>query len=235
MVYQFSLRNVPSTILNEPSIENFTQIFTLLETNKIFNSQWNIIKHSQPFLMLCKFFTSNIIAPAAKITLIINTDLTWNVIVGHRHVKGTIAIPDKLRNSGDFIYLFNLFDTCLVCSGICDSELVQLATAANRQGCFKDHHGNIKAELCNGTIRPINCSGSCSIIVTLIQLWRFQLPVTSWWLLKSIFSAFVVYRYCTCKHQWFVSDMQVLRSFSPGNAFERTSSFKNICRQNQCM
>ena len=75
--YQFSLRNVPSTILNEPSIENFTHIFTLLETNKTFSSQWNIIKHSQPFLMLCNFSTSgNIIAPAAKITLIINTDLT---------------------------------------------------------------------------------------------------------------------------------------------------------------
>ena len=168
--YQFFLRNVPSTILNEPSIENFTHIFTLLETNKTFSSQWNIIKHSQPFPMLCNFSTSsNIIAPAAKIILIINTDLTWNVLVGHRHVKGTIAIPNKLRNSGDFIYLFNLFDTCLVCSGICDSELVELATAANRQGCFKDHHGNIKAELCNSTIRPINCSVSRSIIIPLIQ------------------------------------------------------------------
>ena len=68
--------------------------------------------------MLCNFSTSsNIIAPAAKITLIINTDLTWNVLVGHRHIKETIAIPDKLRNSGDFIYLFNLFDTCLFVLG----------------------------------------------------------------------------------------------------------------------
>ena len=86
--YHFSLRNVPSTILNEPSIENFTHIFTFLETNKTFSSQWNIIKHSQPFLMLCNYSTSTDIAPAAKITLIINTDLTWNVMVEHVCVKG---------------------------------------------------------------------------------------------------------------------------------------------------
>ncbi|CAB4032237.1 Hypothetical predicted protein, partial [Paramuricea clavata] len=68
--FQFPLRNISPTVLNKPSIENFTQIFTLLEKENAFSNQWNLIKHSQPFLMLCNFSTSDEIAPAAKRTLI---------------------------------------------------------------------------------------------------------------------------------------------------------------------
>ena len=129
--------------------------------NNVFSKQWHLIKHCHPFIMLCNFSPSTIIAPAAKRTLIIiNTNLTWNVIIGHRNVKeGPVTIPDILRNSGDFIYLFNLVDTRLVCPGICDSDFIKLATAGNRHGCVGDQHGNVKTQLYDDKVRPINCSG----------------------------------------------------------------------------
>ena len=70
------------------------------------------------------------------------------MIIWHRNVKGgAVTIPGILRNTGDFICLFNLVDTCLVCPGICDSDLIKLATDGSRHGCFRDQHGNVKAIL----------------------------------------------------------------------------------------
>ena len=65
-----------------------------------------------------------------------------------------------LRHTGDFVYLFNLVDTSVLCTGICDHDLVTLALSGNRCGTFKDRHGNVKARLLDGdTIRSTNCSG----------------------------------------------------------------------------
>ena len=158
--FQFPLRNISPTVLNKPSIENFTQIFTVLGKENAFSNQWNLIKHSQHFLMLCNFSTSDEIAPAAKRTLIVKSDLTWNVIIDYKNSnRAVVTVPVNLRNAGDFLFLFNFVDTCHVCPGICDADIINLATAGNRHGSFKDLHGNVKAQLHDDTVRPINCSG----------------------------------------------------------------------------
>ena len=61
--FQFYLRSLPSAVLNQPSIENFTHIFTSLENDNALSNQWSLIKHSQPFLMLCNFSTNGKLIP----------------------------------------------------------------------------------------------------------------------------------------------------------------------------
>lgn len=157
--FQYHLRSLNDS--DKPSIESFTQIFTILEKENAFIQQWNLIKHCESFLMLCNFSTENNIAPAAKRTVIVNTDLTWNVIIGHKAMANEeTAIPKILRNAGDFVYLFDMVDTSVVCTGICDEALVGLANSGSRHGIFKDWHGNVKGQLLDdNTIRPSNCSG----------------------------------------------------------------------------
>ena len=106
------------------------------------------------------FSTDKNVTPAVRRTIIVNTDLTWKVIIGHKNINGEMQIPKVLRHAGDFVYLFNLVDASVLCTGICDYDLVTLALSSNRCGTFKDRHGNVKAQLLDGdTIRPINCSG----------------------------------------------------------------------------
>ena len=58
------------------------------------------------------------------------------------------------------IILLNLVNPSVLCTGICDYDLVTLALSGNRCDTFTDRHGNVKAQLLDGdTIRPINCSG----------------------------------------------------------------------------
>ena len=156
--FQYHLRDLDDSV--KPSIETFTHIFNLLEKESAFSHQWNLIKHSQSFLMLCNFSTDKNVTPAVRRTIIVNTDLTWKVIIGHKNINGEMQIPKVLRHAGDFVYLFNLVDASVLCTGICDYDLVTLALSGNRCGTFKDRHGNVKAQLLDGdTIRPINCSG----------------------------------------------------------------------------
>ena len=84
--------------------------------------------------MLCNFSTDKTATPTARMTLIVNTDLTWKVIIGHKNTHGGIAIPKVLRHVGDFVYLFNVIDTSVLCTGICDEKLVRLANSGNRCG-----------------------------------------------------------------------------------------------------
>ena len=180
--FQFYLRSLPSAVLNQPSIENFTHIFTSLENDNALSNQWSLIKHSQPFLMLCNFSTNGKLIPAAKRTLIVNTDFTWNVIIENKNAKSAVAaIPYVLKNSIDFINLFYLLDTCLVCPGVCDSELLKLATDGNHNGSFKDRQGNVKAQLDDHghKIQPIDCSGIVSanagVLCEACKLYRHSL------------------------------------------------------------
>ena len=156
--FQFHLRDLDDSV--KPSIETFTHIFNLLEKESAFRHQWNLIKHSQSFLMLCNFSTDKNVTPAVKRTIIVNTNLTWKVIIGHKNINGEMQIPKVLRHAGDFVYLFSLVDAFVLCTGICDYDLMTLALSGNRCGTFKDRHGNLKVQLLDGdTIRPINCSG----------------------------------------------------------------------------
>ena len=77
-----------------------------------------------------------------------NTDFTWNVIIENKNAKSAVAaIPYVLKNSIDFINLFYLLDTCLVCPVVCDSELLKLATDGNHNGSLKDRQRNVKAQV----------------------------------------------------------------------------------------
>ena len=70
---QFSLRDVPKAILKEPTLYNFTSVFNILSTGNILSNNWNLIKHTELFLMLCCFTTKNE-QPVARKTVIVNTD-----------------------------------------------------------------------------------------------------------------------------------------------------------------
>ena len=78
-LFLFSLHNVAPAVLHQPSICNYSCVFTILSNNSVFRNQWNLIKHSELFLMLCTFSTSGI-TPVPQRTVIVNTDLTWRVI-----------------------------------------------------------------------------------------------------------------------------------------------------------
>ena len=96
--------------------------------------------------MLCNFsYTDKNVTPAVRRTIIVNTDLTWKVIIGHKNVNGEMQIPKVLKHAGDFVYLFNLVDASVLCTGICDYDLVTLALSGHRCDTFKDRHGNFKA------------------------------------------------------------------------------------------
>ena len=77
--FLFSLRNVAPAVLHQPSICNYSRVFTILSSEGVFRNQWNLIKHSELFLMLCTFSTRGI-TPVPERTVVVNTDLTWRVI-----------------------------------------------------------------------------------------------------------------------------------------------------------
>ena len=158
--FNFIFENLPPAILSQPLISNFTSIFNILVNENALTNQWNLIKHSHPFLMLSTFSTNETTIPAAEKTLIINKNFSWNAIVANKNVKDLIVgIPDQLDHPNDFIKLLDFIDTCNVCLGICDDNLVQLSKSRNRNGVFKDRQGKVKAQLTDDNIiRPTDCS-----------------------------------------------------------------------------
>jgi hypothetical protein len=77
--FQFSLRGVPLAVLNEPSIYNYSHVFSVLSIDKALSNQWNLVKHSELFLMLSTFTTKTSITPIPGKTVIVNTDFTWRL------------------------------------------------------------------------------------------------------------------------------------------------------------
>ena len=155
--YQFSLRNVPSAILHQPSINNFSHVCKILSGDNVLQNNWNQIKHSELFLMLCTF-TSNTTAPEK--TVIVNIDFTWRVIASNINVNESMAdIPEELTPLESFLHLLDFVDRSTVCPGICDARLRALAISGGRNGLFTDQRGNTKARLLNDSIKPVNCSG----------------------------------------------------------------------------
>ena len=51
--FQFALRNVPKAVMHQSSLYSYSCVFTSLSDDGVLNSNWNVIKHSELFLMLC--------------------------------------------------------------------------------------------------------------------------------------------------------------------------------------
>ena len=65
--YLFSLRNVPPAVTNQPSINNYLSVFSSLSRDLVFNNKWNLIEHSDLFLMLCTFTQAAVPVPEKTI------------------------------------------------------------------------------------------------------------------------------------------------------------------------
>ena len=157
--FLFSLRNVAPAVPHQPSICNYYRVFTILSNDGVFRNQWNLIKHSELFLMLCTFSTSGITSVPER-TVIVNTDLTWRVIACNSSANDSVLnIPKRLVTLDSFLLLLDLVDKCNICTGIQNDNLVKLSMTGGRIGEFKNLQGKTKARLLSETVRTVNCSG----------------------------------------------------------------------------
>ena len=153
--YQFPLRHLPPGILHQPSLYDYTQVFSVLCESDDLKNNWNLIKHSELFLMLCTF-TNN----APEKTLIVNTDFTFIILASNRNVTEFMENgPEHLANLDSFLRVLRFIDVSTICPGIKNEKLKGLAHSGGRNGVFKDRHGMVKANLSNDVIRPVVCRG----------------------------------------------------------------------------
>ena len=156
--FLFSLRNVPSALVHQSSIYNYSRVFTILSNDGTLRHQLNLIKHCELYLMLCTFSTEDN-RPVPERTLIINTDFTWRVIVSNQILNMSVPnVPEHLASLESFLLLLDFVDNTNLCLGIQNENLRELAMAGGRNGEFKDRHGKTKAKLFGNTIRTVNCS-----------------------------------------------------------------------------
>lgn len=155
--YQFPLRHLPSAVLHQSSLYNYTQVFSVLSENNVFKNTWNAIKHAELFLMLCTFSKVNNVPEK---TIMVNPDFTWKVLTSNKNVTEFMEnVPEKLTNMGNFLHLLDFVDRSSICPGIDDQKFKELAHSGVRNGVFKDCHGKTKAKLSNDIIRPVDCRG----------------------------------------------------------------------------
>lgn len=155
--FQFALRNVPQAVMHQSSLCNYSFVFTILSDESVLNNKWNLIKHSELFLVLCTFGGN---ATVPEKTVIINPDFSWRVIAANHDVKGSLVnVPEQVSTVESFLHLLDFVDRSTVCPGIYEKALNDLAMSGGRNGVFKDLHGNAKARFSNETIRPVDCSG----------------------------------------------------------------------------
>ena len=162
--YQFSIRDVPSAVLNQPSITNFTTVISVLSKDNILKSKWNLIEHSNLFMMLCTF-TPGVTPPVPEKSIMINLDFTYKAFACNIHVTNLKDIPNEVSHTEHFVKLLDyryVDEHGSVCPGIvCNKKLEQLAMSGGRNGIFKDKKGKIRGKLNESStcIRPVDCSG----------------------------------------------------------------------------
>ena len=155
--YQFPLRHLPPAVLHQSSLYHYTQLFSVLSENNALKNSWNLIKHSELFLMLCTFTRVNNVPEK---TIIVNTDFTWKILTSNRNITEFVEnVPEELTNMESFLHLLDFVDRSSICPGINDQKFKDLAHSGGRNGVFKDRHGKTKANLFNKTIRPVDCRG----------------------------------------------------------------------------
>ena len=118
--YQFPLSHLPSAVLHQSSLYNYTQVFSVLSGNNAFKNQWNVIKHSELFLMLCTFTKVNNVPEK---TIMVNPDFTWKVLTSNRNVTEFVEnVPEELTNMESFLHLLDFVDRSSICPGIDDQK-----------------------------------------------------------------------------------------------------------------
>ena len=159
--YQFSLRDVPSAVLNQPSITNLNNCIQCLSRHNILKSKWNLIEHSNLFMMLCTF-TPGVTPPVPEKSIMINLDFSYKVFACNIHVTNLKDIPNEVSHTEHFVKLLDYVDEHSVCPGIvCNEKLEQLAMSGGRNGIFKDKKGKIRGKRNESStcIRPVDCFG----------------------------------------------------------------------------
>ena len=132
--YQFSLRDVPSAVLNQPSITNFTTVFSVLNKDNILKSKWNLIEHSDLFMMLCTF-VPGVTPPVPEKSIMINLDFTYKVFACDILVTNLENIPNEVSHTEHFVKLLDYVDQHPVCAGIvCVEKLKELAMSGDGMG-----------------------------------------------------------------------------------------------------
>ena len=129
-------RDVPSAVLNQPFITNFTTVFSVLDKDNILKSKWNLIEHFNMFMMLCTF-TPGVTLPVPKKSVMINLDFTYKVFACNIHVTNLKDIPSEVSHTEHFVKLLDYMyvDELSVCPGIvCNEKLEELAWSGGRNG-----------------------------------------------------------------------------------------------------
>jgi len=81
--FQFSICDVCSAVLNQPSITNFTTVFSVLKKDNILKSRWNPIENSDLFMMLFTL-TPGVTPPVPEKSIMM--DFTYKVLACNIHV-----------------------------------------------------------------------------------------------------------------------------------------------------
>jgi len=103
-----------------------------LKKSNILESKWNLIKHSDLFMMLCTF-TPGVTPPVLEKSIMINLDFTCKVFACNIHVTNLKDIANEVNNIEHFVKLLDYVDRHIVCPGIvCNDKLQQLAVSGGR-------------------------------------------------------------------------------------------------------
>jgi len=132
--YQFPLRHLPPAVLHQSSLYHYTQLFSVLSESNALKNSWNLIKHSELFLMLCTFTRVNNVPEK---TIIVNTDFTWKILTSNRNITEFVEnVPEELTNMESFLHLLDFVDRSAICPGIDDQKFKDLAHSGGRNGVF---------------------------------------------------------------------------------------------------
>ena len=148
---------------NAPSIYAYTQIFKLLKQEDHF-SEWQQIKHNDLSLTLCTFRVNKSATPVVEKTLIINTDLTWKIVICNNIpiALDHEDVPEKVSHYTSFVRLISAAENINICLGIDDTKFSELIKD-REAGTFVDRSGNTTAIIENDInniqiIRHIKCT-----------------------------------------------------------------------------
>ena len=101
-------------------------------------SKWNLIQHSNLFMMLCTF-TLGVTPPVLEKSIMINLDFTYKVFACNIHVTNLKDIPSEVSRTEHFVNSLDNVDQHTFCPGIvCNEKLKALAMSGGRNRIFKD-------------------------------------------------------------------------------------------------
>ena len=105
------------------SVLSFTEIFLHLRDRNYLKEQWHLIQHSQLFLMLSTFTIVNFesqLGPKAMKTVIVNSDMSWKVIVANKQIEPNALsnLNNRIESCNDFLEILMYLDSSSICQAI---------------------------------------------------------------------------------------------------------------------